>query len=49
VQIAEQEFFQFFTSSDGLVYFHDLKSFLEAMRMTQYKDEEWRLFIGGSK
>ena len=45
----EQEFFQFFTSSDGLVYFHDLKSLVEAMGLTQYKDEEWRLFIDGSK
>ena len=49
MQIAEQENFQFFTSSDGLVYFHGLKSFLEAMGLTQYKDEEWRLFIDGSK
>jgi len=45
----EQEFFQFFTSSDGLVYFRDLKSLLEAMGLTQYKDEEWRLFIDGWK
>jgi len=45
----EQEIFQFFTSTVGLVYFHDLKSLLEAMGLTQYKDEEWRLFIAGSK
>jgi len=31
----KQEFFQFFTSSDGLVYFHDLKSLLEATGLTQ--------------
>jgi len=45
----EQEFFQFFTASDGLVYFRDLKSLLKAMGLTQYKDEERRLFIAGSK
>jgi len=31
------------------MYFHDLKSLLEAMGLTQYKDEEWRLFIAGLK
>jgi len=45
----EQEFVQVFVSSDGLVYFHDLKSLLEAMGLTQYKDEEWRHCIDGSK
>ena len=34
----EQDIFQFVTSSDGLVYFHDLKSLLEAMGLTQYKE-----------
>jgi len=41
----EQDIFRFFTSNDGLVYFHDLKSLLEAMGLTQYKYEEWTLFI----
>ena len=44
-QNREQEFFQFFTFSDGLVYFHDVKSLLQAMGLIQYKDEEWQLFI----
>jgi len=34
----KQEIFQFFTSGDSLVYFHDLKSLLEVMGLTQYKD-----------
>jgi len=36
-------------SSDGLVYFHDLKSLLQAMDLTPHKDEEWKLFIDSSK
>jgi len=31
----EQDFFQFFTFSYGLLYFHDLESILEAMGLTQ--------------
>jgi len=34
-QNREYEFFQFFSFSDGLVYFHDLESILEVMGLTQ--------------
>ncbi|XP_076056096.1 uncharacterized protein LOC143034074 [Oratosquilla oratoria] len=43
----EQEFVQYFTKSDDMVYCHDVSGLVEHMGK-EYHPEEWRLFIDSS-